>query len=229
MPIHLIPEDQYIFPHPSHADSQGILGIGGDLSPQRLITAYSFGIFPWFSEDDPILWWSPDPRFVLFPMNLKIHKSMRSYLNQNKFRVTFDKNFQDVMLACQRIPRIGQEGTWITNDMLDAYTKLHQLGYAHSVEVWKDGKLAGGLYGVSLGKMFFGESMFSLAPNASKFALIKLTQALIKKGFSLIDCQQETKHLATMGAKSISRTAFLDLLSANRLKKNHIGSWADWI
>lgn len=229
MPIHFLSDDQGIFPHPLNADNQGILAIGGDLSPERLISAYSFGIFPWYSDDDPIVWWSPNPRFVLYPSELKISKSMRSSFNQKKFHVTYDTHFEHVILACQRITRKSQDGTWITNEMLEAYLALHKMGIAHSVEVWKGDKLAGGLYGLSLGKMFFGESMFTLAPNASKFGFISLVKALINKGFTLIDCQQETAHLASLGAKAIERSEFLELLGGNRKKENHRGLWTEWL
>jgi len=215
MPIYHISEDHPIFPHPSLADSQGLLGIGGNLSPETLISAYHTGIFPWYNEHDPILWWSPDPRFVLFPSDLKVSKSMRPYFNQEKFRITFDQEFKSVIKACSRIIRHGQEGTWITNDMTDAYIELHKQGYAHSVEVWEGDKLAGGLYGISLGNMFFGESMFTLRPNASKFGFISLVNVLKAKSFNLIDCQQETKHLASFGAKTIPRDLFLKMLAAD--------------
>ena len=220
--------EEEIFPHPSEAEEQGIVAIGGDLTPSRLLSAYHFGIFPWYSEEDPIIWWSPDPRFVLFPNNLKISKSMRPYFNQAKYQITYDTHFSLVILACQRIKRKNQSGTWITSEMAIAYEKLHELGYAHSVEVWSEGKLAGGLYGISLGKMFFGESMFTLAPNASKFAFISLVSNLKKKGFTLIDCQQETAHLESLGAASISRDSFLDLLSVNRKEKSANFKWTDW-
>ncbi len=228
MPIQFITHPKQNFPHPELADERGILAIGGDLSIDRLITAYSFGIFPWYSQDDPIIWWCPEPRFVLYPDKLKVSKSMRPYFNQKKYHVSFDTFFPHVVKACQKIRRDGQEGTWITNDMFEAYCALHERGYAHSVEVWKGDKLAGGLYGVSLGKMFFGESMFSLAPNASKFALISLTRRLIERGFTLIDCQQETDHLRSMGAENISRKNFLNLLRKNRLESSYVGKWTSW-
>jgi leucyl/phenylalanyl-tRNA--protein transferase len=229
MPIFYIPDNQNIFPHPDLADKEGLLAIGGNLSTDSLITAYSFGIFPWYSENDPLVWWSPDPRFVLFPEKLKVSKSMRPYFNQNKYQISIDTKFEYIIRACSRIQRKGQKGTWITDAMYDAYIQLHKEGFAHSIEVWKDGKLAGGLYGVSLGKMFFGESMFSLLPNASKFGFISLVRLLISKGYQLIDCQQETPHLRSLGAEGITRKAFLHLLRQNRMESSHIGNWSDWI
>ncbi|GLR16770.1 leucyl/phenylalanyl-tRNA--protein transferase [Portibacter lacus] len=229
MPIFHISEEQPIFPDPSLADDQGLLGIGGNLDPETLIMAYSEGIFPWYNEHDPILWWSPNPRFVLFPGDLKVSKSMRPYFNQKKFDLTLDTHFKDVIIACSRIPRAGQGGTWITNEMIDAYCRLHEAGFAHSVEVWSDGKLAGGLYGVSLGRMFFGESMFTLIPNASKFGFISLVKILQSKGFNLIDCQQETKHLERLGAKKLKRNVFLELLSENYKLENLKGKWTSWL
>jgi leucyl/phenylalanyl-tRNA--protein transferase len=229
MPVFHISEENPIFPDPSLSDHQGLIGIGGNLEPVTLLTAYQNGIFPWYNEHDPILWWSPDPRFVMFPDDLKVSKSMRPYFNQKKFTVSFDRAFEHVIRACSRIPRHDQEGTWITDDMLEAYTRLHELGYAHSVEVWEDDKLAGGLYGISLGCMFFGESMFTLRPNASKFGLISLVNVLKSRGFELIDCQQETKHLQSLGAKTIPRSLFLKMLSANQNKTTFKGNWASWI
>ncbi len=224
MPVYHIPEE-YIFPHPDDADPNGLLGIGGDLHPVRLLLAYEHGIFPWFGEHDPVLWWCPDPRFVLFPEKLKVHKSMRSYFNQNKFRVTYDTEFSSVILACSRIKRNGQKGTWITSEMMDAYNTLHELGYAHSIEVWKDHKLVGGLYGIALGKIFFGESMFSIEPNASKFGFISLVRRLIEQNFQLIDCQQETAHLQSLGAELIPRKEFLEILSKNENLHNSNVAW----
>ena len=187
------------FPDVEESTEEGIVAVGGDLSVERLILAYSKGIFPWYSSDkSPILWWSPDPRFVLLPSQLKISKSMRPLFNQNKFQVTWDQNFEDVIKNCQKIERDDQPGTWITSKMLAAYIQLHKKGYAHSVEVWLDNELVGGLYGISLGKVFFGESMFAKVSNASKFGFISLVKQLIKKDFVLIDCQQETKHLESL-------------------------------
>ncbi|MEK7256332.1 MAG: leucyl/phenylalanyl-tRNA--protein transferase, partial [Bacteroidota bacterium] len=215
-----------LFPPPEMAGEEGILAAGGDLSPERLLVAYSQGIFPWFNPDDPILWWSPDPRFVLFPNELKVARSMRPYFNQRKFEVSFDRNFRQVMQECQQ-PRPSQwgSGTWITENMLEAYTRLHKLGFAHSVEVWQGGELVGGLYGVSLGKVFFGESMFAKASNASKFGFISLVKKLEERGFWLIDCQQETEHLGSLGARAISRAAFLEILERNEKEETLRGDW----
>lgn len=228
MPIYHIPEDEIVFPHPSLSNPDGILGIGGDLSIERLLVAYQNGIFPWYGELDPIMWWSPDPRCILFPENIKVRKSMRSYFNQDKYRITFDTHFEEVITACQRIERHGQSGTWIIYEMKEAYIELHKAGYAHSLEVWLDDKLAGGLYGVSLGRMFFGESMFSIGTNASKFALISLAKILKSKGFTLIDCQQDTPHIISMGAENISRQEFLEHLNKNKDQETYRGSWSEW-
>jgi leucyl/phenylalanyl-tRNA--protein transferase len=229
MPVFHISEDQPFFPDPSLADHQGLIGIGGNLEAPTLLAAYEQGIFPWYNEHDPILWWSPDPRFVLYPSDLKVSKSMRPYFNQEKFTVSFDKAFEYVIRACARIPRYGQASTWITNEMMEAYIQLHRLGYAHSVEVWEGGKLAGGLYGVSLGKIFFGESMFTLRPNASKFGFISMVRVLQERNFTLIDCQQETKHLASLGAKGVPRQEFLQALLVNREKESAVGPWTSWL
>lgn len=226
MPVFHLDPDELIFPNPKLADPNGILAVGGDLSPERLLLAYAWGVFPWFNEGEPIIWWSPDPRFVLFPAELKVAKSMRPYFNQQKFRVTFDTQFEAVMRGCQTQYRRGQYGgTWITEDMVEAYVRLHVLGYAHSVEVWQEVKLVGGLYGISLGKVFFGESMFTREPNASKFGFITLVKKLTQLGFQLIDCQQETNHLGSLGARAIDRSAFLEILQKNQEEKTIVGSW----
>jgi leucyl/phenylalanyl-tRNA--protein transferase len=226
MPVFLLENENLNFPSADLATSEGMLAVGGDLSPERLLLAYEQGIFPWFSEAEPILWWSPDPRFVLFPADLKISKSMRPYFNQQKFQVTYDQAFEKVVRHCQQ-PRYGKWGTetWITEDMLAAYTQLHHLGYAHSVEVWDGVKLVGGLYGISLGKCFFGESMFARVSNASKFGFITLVKKLHSLGFNLIDCQQQTRHLASLGAQAISRQHFLQLLKKNKKEKTLLGHW----
>ena len=217
------------FPDVEESTEEGIVAVGGDLSVERLILAYSKGIFPWYSSDkSPILWWSPDPRFVLFPENLIVSKSMRPYFNQNKFQVTWDQNFEDVIKNCQKIDREDQLGTWITSKMLAAYIQLHKMGYAHSVEVWLDNELVGGLYGISLGKVFFGESMFAKVSNASKFGFISLVNQLKQKGFLLIDCQQETKHLESLGANAIKRKNFIDILNHNKIEETYIGSWENY-
>ncbi|HMO37954.1 MAG TPA: leucyl/phenylalanyl-tRNA--protein transferase [Saprospiraceae bacterium] len=226
MPVFRLPDDELVFPHPELADPNGMLAVGGDLSADRLLLAYEWGIFPWFNPGEPILWWSPDPRFVLFPDELKIAKSMRPYFNQRKFTVSFDERFESVVRACQQQQRNGQGGgTWITEDMVEAYYRLYESGYAHSVEVWQGKALVGGLYGVALGKIFFGESMFAAVSNASKFGFITLVQYLQKVGFRLVDCQQQTRHLGSLGARAIDRQLFLDYLTQNREETTHVGHW----
>jgi leucyl/phenylalanyl-tRNA--protein transferase len=207
------------------ADESGSLGIGGDLTPERLLHAYEHGIFPWFSEDEPILWWSPDPRFVLFPSELKVSRTMRQVLKRNYFHISIDQAFKDVIAQCSE-PRMGQPGTWITDDMKDAYQKLHELGYAHSVEAWLDGDLVGGLYGISLGSYFFGESMFTRVSNASKAAFITLVQKLYENNFTLIDCQVHTDHLASLGASHIERSQFIDIIE-NPAFETIQGNWGE--
>jgi len=205
-------EEHIIFPKPELAREDGLLAVGGDLSPQRLMLAYSSGIFPWYSEGYPILWWSPDPRMVLFPGEFKRHKSLRKEVESHRFEVSFDQDFENVISFCRNVPRPGQEGTWITSEMIEAYIRLFTLGVAHSVEVWEQDKLVGGLYGLKIGKVFFGESMFHLVSNASKVALWHLVDRLLEEDVELIDVQQETSHLASLGARLISRESFLYLL-----------------
>ncbi len=185
----------------------GLLCAGGDLTPRRLLEAYGRGIFPWFSEGDPILWWSPDPRMVLFPDELKVSRSLRKSVERGLYETRFDTAFRAVIEQCSA-PRNGHAGTWIVPEMIDAYTRLHELGFAHSVESWQDGELVGGLYGIALGEVFFGESMFSRASDASKVALVKLVERLKAQGCRMIDCQQATAHLASLGAREIPRKAF---------------------
>lgn len=204
-------DERILFPDPQLAEEDGLLAVGGDLSPGRLLLAYRSGIFPWYSDDTPILWYSPHERFVLFPDELKVSKSMRQVIRSGKFRVTFDAAFADVIVNCANAERIDQDGTWITNDMQQAYIKLHELGHAHSVEVWLGGELAGGLYGVQVGNVFCGESMFSKVSNASKLALISLCQT---GKYQMIDCQVYTDHLASLGAGMISRERYLEWLQA---------------
>lgn len=223
MPVYRLSKE-LIFPNPELANSDGILAIGGDLSVERLLLAYSNGIFPWYSEGDPLLWWSPDPRFVLFPAEIKISKSMKKFLRKNIYTVTYDTSFSNVMSLCGSLRR---EGTWITDDMLRAYCRLHELGFAHSVEVWYDGELAGGLYGVALGACFFGESMFSKMENASKTALIDVTGKLARIGFQVIDCQVYTAHLESMGAVNIPRADYLEILAKCLSYKTLRGNWGD--
>lgn len=210
MPIYRLSKE-LVFPHPSLGTEEGLLAVGGDLSPERLLLAYCNGIFPWFSKNEPILWWSPDPRFILYPNDIVISHSMKKILKKQTFNVTFDKCFRDVITNCGKL-REDKEGTWITQDMVEAYCKLHDLGYAHSVEAWYEEKLVGGLYGIAIGKCFFGESMFSTMSNASKAAFITLTQKLIENHFLVIDCQVYTKHLESLGAVNIPREEFLKLI-----------------
>jgi leucyl/phenylalanyl-tRNA--protein transferase len=202
-------DDRLLFPNPSLAEEDGLLAIGGDLSTARLLLAYQNGIFPWYSDDDPILWYSPHERFVLYPPELKVSKSMRQVLRSGKFTVTTNTCFSDVVTACSSVIREGQDGTWITDDMKAAYAKLHREGHAHSVEVWQDDALVGGLYGVHAGDVFCGESMFSLASNASKTALIWLCNT---GKYALIDCQVYTEHLESMGARMIPRQEYINVL-----------------
>lgn len=210
MPVFSLEKKLY-FPPVKFAEPDGLLAIGGDLSPQRLLLAYKEGIFPWY-EGIHILWWCPDPRFVLFPDELKVSRSMQSLLKKEIFEFTINKDFRSVIRRCKKVNRPGQHGTWITDEVEKAYTRFHELGYAVSAEAWQDGKLAGGLYGVIIGKVFFGESMFSDVTNASKYAFIKFVQELTKRGIELIDCQVYTEHLESLGARMISRDSFLDLL-----------------
>jgi leucyl/phenylalanyl-tRNA--protein transferase len=203
-----------VFPDVESASYDGILAIGGDLHPDRLILAYKSGIFPWYNEGEPIIWYSPNKRMVLFPENLKISKSMRQLMRRNEFKITYNKAFPKVIEACQKSPRNEQDGTWITNDMMKAYIKLHELGFAKSVEVWKGDELVGGLYGIDLGHIFCGESMFSKVSNTSKLAFIYLVEKLQKKDYKLIDCQVYNEHLESLGAEEVSRKEFMEVLSA---------------
>ncbi len=228
MQLSILNRDEVVFPHPFTCLEDGLLCLGGNLSVERLLLAYQFGIFPWNNEDDPLLWWTPYPRMVLYPDELKISKSMRSLIRKQTYTVTFDQCFKRVIEHCQNIKRKGQGGTWITSEILSSFTQLHALGYAHSVEVWQDEELVGGLYGVALGKVFFGESMFHLAPNASKLGFITLVSKLIEHDFQLIDCQQETAYMASLGAHVIPRTDFLSQLKQNALIKHDPRSWAEW-
>ena len=210
MPFFAI-DKELVFPPVRYAEPDGLLAMGGDLSPERLLLAYRSGIFPWYEGRD-ILWWSPDPRFVLFPSEIKISKSMQTLLNKQAFVFTINKAFNEVIYHCQQIDRKGQGGTWITEEVRAAYTIMHTLGYAHSAEAWLDGQLVGGLYGIRLGKVFYGESMFSKASNASKYAFIKYVETLKQEGVQLIDCQVYTEHLESLGARMVPRTQFVELL-----------------
>ena len=205
-------DERLIFPPIGNANADGLLAVGGDLSPERLLLAYQSGIFPWFDRDSPILWWSPDPRMVLYPHKIKISKSMRKLLRSNQFQLTVNVCFENVIEKCSHIKRSGQDGTWITTEMIEAYIELHKKGYATSYEVWENEELVGGLYGIDIGHIFCGESMFSTVSNASKFAFIRLAQDVEAKNYKLIDCQMHTEHLERMGASEISRNSFLDLL-----------------
>jgi leucyl/phenylalanyl-tRNA--protein transferase len=215
MPVYSL-DDELIFPHPSLREPDGLMAVGGDLSPDRLLLAYRWGIFPWYHEGQPILWWWLAPRLMVRPGDVHVSHSVRNYINQGKYKVTFDQDFTAVMHRCSSVKRVGQEGTWIMPEMIDAYTTLHQLGYAHSVEVWEDDVLVGGLYGIALGRIFFGESMFAEKPNASKVGFIQLAKHLAAKGFLWIDCQQDTPHMRTLGADLVEENDFLDIL-----RKNH--------
>ena len=228
MAVFRIPENEIWFPAPEIADENGLLGVGGNLNPDTLLHAYSNGIFPWFGEGEPILWWSPDPRLMLFCEDLRVSKSMRKILKDQKFRISFDTAFEQVIRNCSAQIRPGQEGTWITKEMMDAYTRLHLSGFAHSAEAWLGNDLVGGLYGVSLGNAFFGESMFSKKSNASKAAFITLVETLREKGFNWIDCQVPTEHLISLGAKEIPRGEFLELLSTAMYFPTLRGSWSEW-
>ncbi len=202
------------FPPVDEASYEGVLAIGGDLSVERLLLAYRNGIFPWFNEDEPILWWSPPERMVVAPSIYKASKSTRNLLNQKKFKVTFNQNFKDVITSCQQVGRKEQDGTWISNDIIDSYTKLHEMGFAKSVEVWQDDELVGGLYGVDLGHIFCGESMFSKVSNASKIAFVSLINHLKENNYKLLDCQVHNDHLEKLGAIEISREVFMRVLKS---------------
>jgi len=210
LPVFTLDKELY-FPPVSLAEPDGLLAIGGDLSPERLLLAYKRGIFPWY-EGEYILWWSPDPRFILTPGELKISKSMNVLLKKDAFEFTINKAFERVIRHCKNIKRPGQRGTWITDEVEAAYIRMHQLGYAISAETWQEGALVGGAYGLKLGKIFFGESMFSEISNASKYAFIKLVQNLRQEGVALIDCQVYTEHLQSLGAKMITRTEFIGIV-----------------
>jgi len=214
--MYILPKELF-FPPVSEANSEGVLAVGGDLSPERLLLAYKSGIFPWFEDDNPILWWSPNPRMVLFLDELVVSKSMRNILNRNLFRVTFNTNFREVISNCQKIKRDGQNGTWITNDMVEAYCKLHELGIAKSVEVWHNDALVGGLYGIDLGTIFCGESMFSKVSNASKVAFIALANQLKTDNYKLLDCQVYNEHLESLGCREIDREEFMKILISNTI------------
>ncbi|GAB2794804.1 leucyl/phenylalanyl-tRNA--protein transferase [Halomonas shantousis] len=221
-----LPTHPVQFPDPSRAlaEPDGLLAAGGALTPAWLLAAYRNGIFPWFSEGQPILWWSPDPRLVLFPQELKVRRSLAKRLRNGGFSVTYDNAFTEVMHACATM-RAETDGTWITPEMESAYRELHALGHAHSVETWHEGQLVGGLYGISLGRIFFGESMFSRVPDASKVALVHLSRHLASHGVVLIDCQVYTPHLASLGARDIARATFIDYLENHAHQAPPAGLW----
>ncbi len=214
-----------VFPPPEAAEPGGLLAVGGDLSPERLLLAYARGIFPWYEEGLPILWHSPDPRMVLRPAELRVGRSLRKVLKRAPFGLSLDRGFETVIGACAGRERPGQAGTWITEEMLAAYVHLHELGYAHSVEAWRAGELVGGLYGVSLGHAFFGESMFAEESDASKVAFVHLVQQLVRWGFDLIDCQVHTEHLERFGAAEWPRVRFLEALAESLEADTRRGAW----
>jgi len=224
MPVFQLP-DEILFPDPSLAEPDGLLAVGGDLGPERLLTAYANGIFPWYSEHEPILWWSPDPRLVLFPQKLIVSRSLQQKIKKNVFSVRMDSNFEQVISACAETERRHEDGTWITDEMKIAYIELHRKGFAHSVETYFNGKLVGGLYGVSLGKAFFGESMFHTMTDASKVALYYLVEKAKEFGFIFIDSQVETTHMVSMGAELISRKKYLKLLTEAIHFPSQQGKW----
>ncbi len=225
MPVFQL-SDEPVFPPTDLAEDSGLLAVGGDLSESRLLLAYSSGIFPWYSGSNPILWWSPDPRLVLFPGETKISRSLRQLIKKNIFKIKMDTAFESVIRSCADVHRENEGETWITDKMIDAYIRLHNAGYAHSVESWFEGKLVGGLYGVALGSAFFGESMFAIKSNASKVAFTTLVQQLIKWDFRLIDCQLRTKHLLSLGAREIPRSEFLKILKSCLTVTDKRGKWS---
>ena len=218
----------HTFPNPRYASDEGLLAHGGDLNPNRILGAYRKGIFPWFSKDDPIMWWSPNPRLLIYLDSFKVSKSFRRTLRNGNFEVKFDNDFLSTISHCRNIKRFEQNGTWITDDIIDAYLELHYMGFAHSVEVYKDNTLIGGLYGLSIGKAFFGESMFSLAKDGSKIALKALRDVLYLDGYDFIDCQLPTDHLISMGGEVVERDIFLDELEDTLQKGSNIGSWSGY-
>lgn len=228
MPIYRLPKKQILFPSPDLADADGLLAVGGDLSPKRLLVAYSMGIFPWYSPGEPILWWSPDPRLVMKPAGIHISKSLLKLIRQQTYQIRLDTAFPSVIEACAAAPRKIGNGTWITEEMQKAYIRLHELGFAHSVECWQGNDLVGGLYGISIGRIFCGESMFSRLPNTSKIALIALADLLKIRDFHLIDCQVPTTHLISLGAFEMKRAEFLQQLEKAIQFPSLVGNWSDW-
>ena len=232
---YLAENERFLFPAPEKAKHDSIIAWGGNLSPGMLLSAYEQGLFPWYSKGEPVIWHSPDPRFVIFPQTLHVSASMKKLLKRGQFTITLDRHFPAVIRACSRVERPGQGGTWITESMISAYRELHRLGWAHSAEARFEGKLSGGCYGIRLGSAFFGESMFSLKPNASKAAFITLARLLFKDGVSFIDCQQPTRHMESLGGVEIGRREFLALLRENLAARagpeadraDRRGSWAE--
>ena len=225
MPVYQLIPEVLFFPPTEEAEGDGLLAVGGDLTKERLLAAYSKGIFPWYEAGQPILWWSPDPRLVLIPEELKISRSLRKALRKQQFEIRFDLAFQQVIKACADVRTQQGEGTWIISEMQKAYTELHQEGFAHSVESWLDGELAGGLYGISLGQCFFGESMFSTRNDSSKVALVALVEFSKQVGIKMIDCQMTTSHLLSLGAREIKRKVFLQNLKIHLEEPTLKGSW----
>jgi leucyl/phenylalanyl-tRNA--protein transferase len=217
---------RHVFPDAALADPSGLLGVGGDLDPDRLLLAYRSGIFPWYSEGQPILWWSPNPRFVLRADEIQVGRSLAKRIRQGRYRITMDRAFEEVISRCGRVPRAGQDGTWITRDILSAYVALHALGYAHSVEAWSGDDLVGGLYGVAVGRLYSGESMFADAPDASKVAFVHLVRQLARWGFPLIDCQVHTEHLRRFGAVEIDRASYLRSCAELTVLPGRVGPWS---
>lgn len=225
--IYQLNDDDYSFPPASLANKEGLLAFGGDLSPERIIIAYSNGIFPWFNENEPLFWWSLDPRLVIRPGEMRVSKSLRHTIRSGRYECRIDTDFEGVMRHCAQTPREGQDGSWITDEMVEAYVQLHHLGLAHSFETYHEGTLVGGLYGVALGKLFCGESMFHLMTDASKVAFFHLHNFLVEHGFKLIDCQQETKHLLSLGAYTISRQEYLEEIRQLVTEPTLKGNWGD--
>lgn len=222
-------DDHFRFPPVDTAMPDGVLCTGGNLSPGMLLSAYRQGVFPWFNDEDPIVWWSPDPRFVLIPAELHASATMRKIIKKRRFELRLDTAFSDVIRACSVTPRPGQLGTWITGDMIEGYLRLHELGFAHSVEAWQGGRLVGGLYGISLGSAFFGESMFSLEPDASKAAFIPFVWALSEAGFTLVDSQVRTAHVESLGGKRVAREEYLKLLRVALETPTRQGNWSEFL
>lgn len=225
MPVYQLIPDNNLFPPAEEAESDGLLAVGGDLTKKRLLAAYRLGIFPWYEVGQPILWWCPDPRLVLFPEDLKISRSLGKVLRKEEFEIRFDSSFENVIKACANVRTEQGKDTWIIPEMQQAYTELHQEGYAHSVESWRNGKLVGGLYGISLGQCFFGESMFSTVNDSSKVALVALAEFSKQVGIKIIDCQMTTQHLLSLGAQEIDRKSFLRKLNQYLEKPDIKGSW----